>query len=299
MLHHELKPSILLLRTIFAPNELHIKSNIDSFRSSLNTIRTILIHNQNIDINFDINFDIKMLGWVALNVRHLFIEQLNDVMNEYNDIVNMSDKRCKIEYDFFDNNYGKLHAIKTMIKNISMNSYVMFIYADHDIQFDESTTEFIKLLFCENITIKYKSQQFNESKMSHQNLPIKFVSFRQRYDERHDPIIYTNNINININTNDNIRCHYSLNNIHIASGCFVTDFDGITIISQLTSYSEYGDEDVLIGERLNELSLLHVVLVDYYVIHPYDIDITYSNWKKQKIFIGQAVRLLNNFNVHN
>lgn len=259
---------ILLLKTLFALDESHIIANMNSLRSILNVQKKC----------FDIRFNIKMHGWVSPNIKQLFIKQIANVIKDFSEITNT----IKIDYEILENNFGKLYAIKSMIKEINISMYDVFIYADHDICFNDSTTDFFKQCVFNNCTLL--ASLFTN--MINGRL-IKLISFKQKDDERHNPIIYTNKIIIN-----NISYHYALNNINVASGCFITDSDGIIMITRLTSKNEYGDEDVLIGECLNKLFFCNVVLAKHYVIHPYDTNKEYSNWKKQKIFINQAVKLL-------
>ncbi|VBB18582.1 hypothetical protein YASMINEVIRUS_1045 [Yasminevirus sp. GU-2018] len=287
---------VLVIKTILAFNESFIKTNIDSLNSLLRMTRTVS--------NQKISFDVRLVGWIDPKQKQAFSEEYSQTVLLHSNDCDIGTK-CNIECDVLSENHGKLYAINKIVSKLNVDNYDKIIYADHDIVFDDSSVEYLKRHLCDTVF---------DRKIEGRTL--KFISFRQRQDERHNPIIYTKTITLNNkshNEPDACACtvshnatfyNYSDDNVHVATGCFITDSYGIKIVSQLSIKTEnieqnvkqnvYGDEDVLIGERLNQLSLVHVVLRDYYVVHPFDIDVSYSVWKRNMIFMTQAKRLIEN-----
>lgn len=252
---------ILIVKSIFVLNHDFIPKNHESIKSLVMCLKSIMdvfpiIRKMNITI------DIKLCGWINNDLHDATMCEIRNIIDFFS-----KDNNNTVTYffDIFDKNYGKIYTLKNIKKYINNTyQYDSILYSDHDIVFTDSFTIYFYSLIFRNINpIDNK---------------FKMISLNQSGDPRHNPIINNKSITIN-----NIEYYYSHDNIHIASGCFITDTDTISMLSQDLPDTKYvyGNEDILIGELLNKYQYIHLVSSQYHVFHPSDTDIEYGNWKKR------------------
>lgn len=270
---------VLIIKSIFILNHAFIDKNYGSIKSLMMCIKSIMdvyptVHKAK---EPEILFDVKLCGWIYDNINDNMNDNIDDNMNENNikqNIRNIIDnirgdneKYIKYSFDIFDKNHGKVYTLKNIKKFLDDNTrYDLILYSDHDIIFTDEFTIYLYSMIFRNIN------PIDEK--------IKMISLNQLEDPRHNPIINNNKAIIN-----NIEYFYSNNNIHIASGCFITDTPTIKMISRNLPDTKYvyGNEDILIGNLFNKHKYIHLVTACYNVIHPIDTDIEYTKWKKQSV----------------
>jgi hypothetical protein len=202
-------------------------------------------------------------------------------MDVYDKTVIPSNKeRIRLSLDVYDANYGKIHTLKHIVSKdrIDDNDYDFFMYADHDIIFTDSSTMYLHMFL--RGTQNPLNIQLNKR-------TIKMVSFSQLIDSRHNPIILTHVKKIKNNI-----YHYSANNVHVATGCFLTDCCIIKLFTSLKTDLVYGEEDILIGNMLNKYKMVHLVTSNYHIEHPIETDIEYMKWKEACIFTA-LIKIMN------
>ena len=219
-------------------------------------------------------FVIKVVGWINEIISENSRKHVISIFESLAAKQLPNDKRINIvipkniefEYEIWGKNYGKmklLREINIMYPKYRKHNYVL--YSDHDISHipgqdimkDRSLigTEINGKLICA-------------------------VSFTQIPDNRHNQIVYTNEVSF-----DDRVFYYSNNNIHVASGCFLFEpkSNFLSILKDLRDdISIYGTEDIAFGEQLNKKYIINIVS-PFQVNHPFDNDHEYATWKRNTI----------------
>jgi hypothetical protein len=76
---------------------------------------------------------------------------------------------------------------------------------------------------------------------------------------------------------------WSDDNHSIAIGCFVIKSCAFSSLKKFNVIAVYGLDDYELCEQLSKNGYLNVVIKNCYVIHPFDDNPTYSEWKKNNI----------------
>ena len=156
--------------------------------------------------------------------------------------------------DIWSENKGKIYLLNNICKyNIEHN---ILLYLDHDIYIKDDIFNDIDSLLNDKI----------------------MISFTQYPDNRHNELVYLNEITINDKT-----YNYSTNNLHMASGCFIVKTDIIDLFKTLYSSYVYGEEDIVIANLLTKYNYTHL-LSQNQVIHPLEQNKEYDKWKEHMIF---------------
>lgn len=235
---------LLLLKTIFIPDENFIVTNINSIYSVINICNTL--NKYMITIRYE--------GYVIPSCYIIFIYLLNKIKYE---------RHINIKYVFHNKNVGK----KYILQNSSYETnYDKYLYIDHDIIFILNIQYF--LTYCLNMIDCILNDKI-----------IKLLSFNHLIDIRH------NFINCKMHVINNVNVMYSDDNVNITSACFITDKLTWSLFSNINVDIIYGDEDIVIGNILNINNYANVIICDYYVIHPYEKNKIYTNWKWNQIFL--------------
>jgi len=268
---------LLFLKSLFVPHESFIEKNIASIESLVDSLLPVTISEANIIMRFE--------GWITPDVDR------NNIINRIKMVI---DKLCNshlsmdVSFQIYDTNYGKKYCLKNVsnfLKTIECDSdsdsdsdNAIIIYADHDIMFTKSSSDYILILTT-------KGHPLN-THIDHRL--IKIISFNQEIDQRHHSLVYTRTIDIN----NTIYC-VPKTNIHVATGCFISDkkFYDLLVTINTNNDSIYGDEDILIGELLDKQNMLNLVTLNHAVQHPYETDTSYVNWKMNCIFHTVAHKL--------
>jgi len=157
-------------------------------------------------------------------------------------------------------NFGKYRIIN---KIFNEKNYNVILYFDHDIKinFDNSIYQILAKLY--NSYIEQKK--------------IGYVALNQSIDIRHQIDIYENNLSI-----DNINiCYPNQHNFgSISNGCFAI-FDYCFKEISLKEISVYGFDDYYLNKEIVEKNYMCVVLKDFYVIHEFEKNMEYNNWKNK------------------
>ena len=179
-------------------------------------------------------------GWIKNNDDIIKIKELFI----YNNII----------LDIWFENRGKIHLLNNICKY--NNEHNILLYLDHDIYIKDDIFNDIDSLLNDKI----------------------MISFTQYPDNRHNELVYLNEITIN-----NKTYNYSTNNLHMASGCFIVKTDIIDLFKTLYSSYVYGEEDILIANLLTKHNYIHL-LSQNQVIHPSEQNKEYDKWKEHMIF---------------
>jgi len=241
---------IIFIKSVFVPDNIQYVRNVKSIKSFIKYIakKELLI-------------DIYLIGWIKNdNNKKKILDILVRLMDKY-----LIKNNMNVKYLFWSENMGKIY----LLKNIKYyckdyHNYDYMIYSDHDIIFNTNND----ILKCDYVKL---------FKTKHDNKQIMMVSFDQYLDNRHYPKVYLNKIEI-----DKITYYKSNDNKHIASGCFVCDIQLISDFALLKSDHVYGDEDILIGKMNNNNNYINL-LSSIKIIHPFDQDRKYIEWKRNKI----------------
>lgn len=165
--------------------------------------------------------------------------------------------------EFWPINYGKAKIFNSCIDFVKNSKYKNLIYLDHDIYFDE----YFDLKKISEITPKYG-----------------LVAFNHRMDCRHRPTIYINSSNF-----DELRIVWPNDDLGIASGAFIIDADKFRNLEYFELDSVYGLDDYHLCQQLTKQNYRNVVIANCYIIHPFDNNKEYGEWKKDNV-----KRMINN-----
>jgi hypothetical protein len=263
--------NLLFIKSLFVPNNEYIDLNI----TSTNTFIKYLEKYKSIAATA--NIYVRVVGWIN---NKTVTDKNNKKLISFFTNVQESTKQCGIDFDYnvWDKNYGKIKLLSSIKNKYPFYSDVEYImYADHDI----SLTPIISSTLATPSSDDNNINIITEAKIIGHTIDdkqIQIVSFDQWPDNRHNHIVYTKKIIF-----DRSTYFFSPNNVHIASGCFMASSKIISQLAELQTDNLYGDEDILLGNMLNNTNCLHVVSQKK-VHHPFDIDPNYVNWKRNNIF---------------
>lgn len=246
----------LIVKSAFCPNEHYLDVTIGSL-IKINMFVNLLMKNDN-----NIIFDLYFIGWVHTMGAKI---DLCFKLHKFS--------FSKVDRELWGVNYGKYKILNCMIDYVknSNTTYDAIIYLDHDIHFDIITCNIIF-----NDIVLLKDQRINSQ-------PLGMIAFNQKGDVRHQMGIHENKIQLN-----SIECVWPEVNGPIASGAFVIFPD---VIKQLTPFelvSVYGLDDYALASKLTNNGYINVVMNNLCVVHPYDYNIKYTEWKRVNI-----LRLIN------
>jgi hypothetical protein len=255
------KPSLLILKSFYCPDDSFVSSNKNGIISAIDLSKKLSVHN--------IKNYILFIGFSQSCSFYSFLDQIvYDLVNEIN-----------IKCIKLDINYGKLHILK--IFDLHVDKHIDFVlYSDHDIIFDYDDNS--------NMIIDAIKNIINTNILFVDN--NKIISFDQAPDCRHNPVI---RYNIKTYVLDQHYLFYSnKNNKNIATACMIFHFTFIHEFKKLYSDNIYGDEDLLIGNMLNDNKYKHLV-IDIKVRHDFDINYEYSMMKRKLILDIVLNKLIN------
>jgi hypothetical protein len=223
-----------------------IKSLFCPNQTYFNITYNSILNNINYILSLNLSINIILIGWIK-----------KEFYDKINLLIQIVSNQINIIFIPWDVNYGKIklyYEFNNIAKNVG---YIL--YADHDILFDLTKTKMQKIL--DEIDKLFSIYNFS------------LVVFNQLEDCRHQTSLLDNIENYN-----DIMFGISESNIDMGGGCFI--IKNIKMKDPLY-YHVYGfDEKYLISCFENKKCGL---LLDYYVIHPYDFNDNNLNYKKWKI----------------
>jgi hypothetical protein len=232
--------------------------NLNYFNTSYNS----LSNNLNYFLMLNLKIDVLIIGWIP--------EILRESREKIEILIELLKKNINIKFIPWNKNYGKIKLFYEF--NHFFEHYDYIFYADHDILFDITKTKLNLLLMkMQNIFEKHN---------------FSILTFNQLEDCRHQSCLIDN-----IENYDDIKIATSELNSDIGGGAFILKK---TIMQEPKYYYVYGFDEKYLNSCI---SGKNGVILDFYVIHPYnkdDIninkDINYKKWK-----IMQIVENLGNY----
>lgn len=233
--------NILIIKSIFCPNEIFLQKMFDSI-IKIDTYTNLFDKNN--------KYNLLLVGWCNQqeNSIDLFIELLNPKLN--------------ISKIYWPINYGKYKLFNDLKVYADQNIHQCIIYLDHDIYFDFN--------FNTMMDINEISKLFLEDEI----IKIGLIAFNQKIDVRHQSDIYDNQLKIN-----NINICWPNTFGSIACGAFMINPVIINKLSDIALVSVYGLDDVALVTELNNNCYKSIVLENYYVVHPFTDNYIYNKWK--------------------
>lgn len=245
---------ILIVKSIFAPNQKFYKDTIDSI-IKLDTNLTIALKkyynliSTDSNLNSDITIELLFIGWI-----NRFSEELDAFIKVYPFSFNVNVKEYYL-------NYGKYYMFNDLRKHITNED--ILIYMDHDIIFP--VIDLRTMISAKNI-------------FHHTDNEIGLISFNQKEDCRHQNDIYSNQIVL-----DSINLCYANSVGSIACGCFCADAQIFKVLTDFPLLSIYGFDDIVLIQKFTEQKKKSMVFRDIYAIHPFNDVKLYNEWKKEII----------------
>jgi len=239
---------LLLIKSIFIPTDQMVDINIQ-------TLELFIKYLQGKSHLFT-EISIKLIGWIGNIDKNNREKYMNHIENQQT-----HNQQISIHSEIWGENKGKAYLFQN-IRTIypSYRKYNFIIYADHDISpIDDIISQ-------RTILDNYLGGK-----------QVVMVSFKQQPDDRHNQTVFINSIKIN-----GSRYYHTNDNRRIATGCFITTPQTFNILSEVVSTNIYGDEDIQIGNILNNRGVCNIVS-ELKVNHPYDNDMRYAEWKKEQI----------------
>jgi hypothetical protein len=246
---------ILIIKSLFIPHESYISENI----------RTIdIFSNYLLKLNYNYTITLKIIGWINQKIKSNLITDFHKYLKKLKIDINKSKSSISVEHEIWGENKGKSYLLREF-KFIcpSFNKYNYIIYADHDVS---------------PIDDLLNSRIIIGSLVGPKNKRVALVSFDQVPDNRHNPRIYKNELNIM-----DITFYYPVSNSDIATGCFITTPKYFALFGELKSVNIYGDEDILISDILDKNNLTSIVS-EHKIDHQFDLNADYAIWKKNIAF---------------
>lgn len=242
---------IIIIKSIFCPNEIYLNINCNAVKNLIELLNSI-------DETY-IEFDLIFIGWIkkecyADKIKNITINHLNNIK--------------KTTYELWNVNYGKYYMFNNLHKFIN-NDHNYVFYLDHDILFDLNDTKIFSKL---TDLFKYKINGKN----------IGLIAPCQLEDNRHKISIFDVNNKININNNP---LYYISNNEYgcIACGCIFLSYECFKILCNFDTLSVYGLDDYNIIKKVCDNNFIAIIAQHISIIHPFDNNIEYINWKKNMI----------------
>jgi hypothetical protein len=238
---------ILIVRSIFCPDLKHLRICASNLVNLFTKLRF-----QKPD-NHKYAYTLYLCGWA----KKQYINDLKQAVD-----LSREDNIFKdIIFDLWALNYGKYKILNAVIDKCE--SYDKFFYSDHDIIFKHRTSTLFTIL--DNV-LNYEVK----------NYKVGIVMLNQLEDVRHQCDIYENVISC-----DGVSYIFpNFGNLtSIASGCFYADCKVFKSLSTFSVDTVYGLDDYHIIKKLYDKLLIAVVVKDYFVVHPFDDDEKYSEWK--------------------
>lgn len=198
----------------------------------------------------DVDVIYYFYGWVREKTHYISLKHYLDDNGFFGDL-------CRI-------NYGKLYHFSNLINLLSSGEFLLqddfeniLIYFDHDILLDG--------------TLDHDLLKNSISLFKNSNAGI--LAFNQLVDNRHQLDIYNNSFlecDLELGRSDTI---YS-----IALGAYIISYDCLLSLT-LSISSVYGLDDSIIIKSCIDNGYNVYVLLDYYIIHPFDTNLFYKHWK--------------------
>lgn len=239
---------ILIMKSIFCPNEKYLNISIKSFYK-INIFMGLVK---------DIDFDILMIGWAHIYGNHIMAASTGI--------------GARVIYELFTINYGKYKMLNHMIHVMHTHQeYDAVVFLDHDIYFDvRDIDRFRKLV-----------RLVAHPHMLMDGANIGLIAFNHKNDIRHQPTIYDNQdastglvfVYPNIGERDGA----------IANGAFMLSRQAAIALDYFELKTVYGFDDTLLCRQLENKGMRNVVARDIYVVHPFDNNVKYTEWKKNNI----------------
>ena len=186
--------------------------------------------------------------------------------NDFQDEINQFIKNHKLNFGsiktiFYHFNYGKKQIYNDLIQ--FDENYEYYIFLDHDILFDD-------VIDLQSI-YKLFDYQINGKN-------IGMIIFNQTEDCRHQHDIYTYHCKL-----INFNLCWPKKNESIACGSIITKKIFFSNLVKFDLDSVYGLDDVYLTNQYDTLGLAKIILQDIFVIHPFDQNISYCQWKKESV----------------
>jgi len=251
---------ILIARSIFCPNSIHYDITTNNLLSLFNFLTSVK--------KPGIIFSLYVVGWL----KYTYIEYITKIIKLYSHLFK------EVKYDLWLINYGKYKMLNNLKQQ--SNSYDAVFYSDHDIKMPvesyNNTNFFNNLHMAIHHTIN--------------NMQIGLIALNHLEDVRHQCDIYQNHATIN-----DVNYMYPDLGQHgsIACGCFYIKGNVFHEIKDFKLYTVYGMDDYYLLKKLHNKGYINVVIENVFVIHPFNDDYKYNEWKTNKI-----INILENINGH-
>lgn len=246
---------VIILKSIFCPTYEYMHSSMDSIESIFRFINYYKLSQL-------YKITLILFGWYKC-------KKYNDIFMKYIENIN-NDNMIRINLYFHQINYGKCWYLKKISFLLNKNNIDYYLYLDHDI----------------NLTIS--NNIFNLTQIiSMYNV----VYINQYNDCRHQPDVYSC-----IKTIDNFKLGIPSDNslYSLAAGCFMMNKYSFDYLSELNIISVYGLEEVLISKIFTKYNIKPILVINYYVNHPFDANILFKKWKLDLSL--KVINYINNMN---
>lgn len=249
---NKLSEHIMVIRSVFCPNEQFLNICIDNLKNLMSFIKFVQTK------NMELTFSLCLYGWVKKEYREYF--NLTELQNIF----------YTLDIDLWCINYGKYKILNNIIELCRKNICDSIFYSDHDIIFDQNDNREFHNLFQKLNQVIYQPIL---------NMTVGIVMLNQKGDVRHQYDIYENSFSM-------LETVYVYPNMHnftsIASGCF---YSKCIIFSSLPLFNldyVYGLDDYYIVYNLNKNGYAAVIIKDACVDHPFNVaNVSYLKWKQE------------------
>lgn len=230
---------LLIVKSLFCPNETYLKKNFDTFEKINDFFR-----------ESEIEIDVMLIGWMPM------------YRKEIGDFLKNKSNFKEIFINAWQYNLGKyqlFNSVKQFLSNDKKYDYL--IYMDHDVYFPETKSpDFHEIFNLIGLEINCKK--------------IGLILFNQLEDCRHQNDAYQNKFTIN---DINICLPDTL--ASVACGCFVTSQNIFVGLDDFDLVSIYGLDDLALTEKICQKDMVTILLPDIYVVHPFFKNDRYDAWK--------------------
>lgn len=241
---------ISIIKSILCPNDSYLDINCNAI---INLIEFLNFVNRE-----NIEFDITIIGWIKKESYGIIIK---DIIDKRKSCINKS--VCV----FLKLNYGKFVMFNKLQKIIEECDYVF--YLDHDILFNfDNRNIFLKLM-------EMMQHKINDKR-------IGLIALNHLEDNRHKIALFDNSNKLIID--DDVLYHNKGNDYgNIACGCIFLSYRCFRMLDGLDTLSVYGLDDYHMIKKICENNFIAMVAIHMYIIHPFDMNSEYANWKKNTI----------------
>lgn len=230
-------------------NIVFVKSLFCPNQAYFDTTYNSILNNINYILTISLKIKIIFVGWIKEKFR-----------NKIKILIEIMYGKINIDFIPWDKNYGKIKLYYDFNHMIEDHNYIF--YADHDILFDITKTK-INIIF-NNLDILFNNHDFT------------MLVLNQLEDCRHQTSLLEN-----IGYYNNVKISISNNNIDIGGGCFIVKKIQMACPSY---YHVYGFDEKYLISCFSEKKC--GLLMDHFVIHPYDTNnngLIYKKWKINQI----------------